>query len=198
MKHLRLLALAALAFTFVVPPLTHAADLSITAANVVPGARAKFVGGNTLAGATITAGQLLYLDSTAGTFKLADANASATTANVVGYAANSASAGQYIGVVMEDDDFTPGGTLSMTTGLYVLSATAGGIAPSADLATGYYPAVVMIAKSTTKAIFKITRGSAALSLLNPPHDSPAHRFAFGQRPARFVSPRRESEIALAA
>lgn len=198
MKQLRLLALAALAFTFVVPPLTQAADLSITAANVVPGARAKFVGGNTIAGATITAGQLLYLDSTAGTFKLADANASATTANVVGYAANSASAGQYIGVVMEDDDFTPGGTLSMTTGVYVLSATAGGIAPSADLATGHYPAVVLIAKSTTKAIFKIVRGSAALSLLNLPHDSRIPSLAIVIRHSGFVIPRRENDLALAA
>jgi hypothetical protein len=114
MKHLlKSLCLAALAFTFVVPPLTtQAADLSITAASVIPGARAKPSYGT--AGATITAGQLLYFDSTAGTYKLADANASATTAAVVGYAANNAGSGQPITVITEDDDFTVGATISMT------------------------------------------------------------------------------------
>lgn len=148
-------------FLILVSSFAAAADLSVTAANVVPGVRAIKTTGT--AGATITAGQLVYFDSTAQTYKLADANASATTANVIGLAANSASSGQALTVVLEDDDLTVGATLSMTAPVYVVSATAGGIAPVADLATGHYPAVVLIAKSTTKAVFKILRGPVAAS-----------------------------------
>ena len=135
------------------------ADLSITAASVVPGSRARILPGT--AGATITAGQTVYLDSTTNTYKLADANSSAATAAVVGIAMNGASAGQPISVNVEDDDLTVGATLSMSAPVYVQSATAGGIAPSADIAAGWYPSVLFIAKSTTKAILKPFRGSAA-------------------------------------
>ena len=67
--------------------------------------------------------------------------------------------------LLEDDDLTLGATLSMTAPIYVPSATAGGIAPSADIATGWFPSAVIIAKSTTKCIFKPTviRGTAAAS-----------------------------------
>lgn len=158
MKHLtRLLALATL---FVLAVASHAADLSVTAASVVPGSKAKTT--VYTAGATITAGQAVYFDSSAGTVKLADANASATTAAVIGIAANGASSGQPVSVITEDDDFTPGATLTTGT-VYILSATAGGIAPVADLTTGWYPGVVFIAKSTTKAVVKIARGPAASS-----------------------------------
>lgn len=166
MKLLRLLLLSIFACSLS----AHAADLSVTAASVVPGARAKTVVGT--AGATITAGQLLYFDSSAGTYKLADANASATTATVVGIAATGASASQPIVVITEDDDLTVGATLSMTAPIYCCSATAGGIAPSADLTTGWYPGVVLVAKSTTKAVFKIVRGTAALSLIENLGDTP--------------------------
>lgn len=153
MKHLlRILAVFAIAISAL-----HAADLTVTAGSVVPGPRAKTTVGT--AAAAITAGQLVYLTS-AGTYNLADADASATTANVVGLAASGASAGQPFVIVLEDDDLTVGATLSMVTPIYVLSGTAGGIAPTADIGAGDYPVIVLIAKSTTKAIFKITRGVA--------------------------------------
>ena len=193
MKHLRLLLSS---FLILVSSFAAAADLSVTAANVVPGARARTVNGT--AGATITAGQLLYFDSTAQTYKLADANASATTAAVVGIAAVGASSGQPIIVIIEDDDLTVGATLSMTAPVYCCSSTAGGIAPSADLTTGWYPGVVFVAKSTTKAVFKIVRGTAVLSFINLPSDSHAPRLAFILRPSSFVIPRREDDLALAA
>ncbi len=196
MKHLRFLLAALLAFTWIVPPAAFATDLSITAANVIPGARTRPQDG--IAGATITQGQLLYFDSASGTYKLADADASATTAAVVGYAANAASAGQTVSVVSYDDDMTVGATLSMTAPVYVLSATPGGISPSASLTTGMYPNVVLIAKSTTKAIFKIIQGSAACAMLHI--DLPAERFASVRvnrtnRPSCRIE---ETEIALAA
>lgn len=189
--------LSVLALTAVALP---AVDLTITAASVVPGARANYVKGGTIAGATITAGQLLYLDSTSGTYKLADADASAATANVVGYAANSASAGQYVGVVTDDDDMTVGATLSTATPLYVLSATAGGYSPSASIAAGMYPCVVLTAKSTTKGIFKIVRGTVPATSYILPFSGSQPQFAAVVRSSRAVTaPRRsESDLALAA
>jgi len=192
MKSLRLLAFALCLLPAAFCP---AADLSVTAANVVPGARAKtFVG---TAGATLTAGQLVYLDSTASTIKLADADASATTSNVIGITASGASSGQPVVIITEDDDLTVGGTLSMAAPVYCLSSVAGAICPTADIGVGEYPIVVFIAKSTTKAIFKITRGTAPATAFNLPGDDTS-RFAFARRPSSFVIPRRENDLALAA
>ena len=141
-------------------------DISVTAANVLAGTNAVIHEG--LAGGTITAGMALYSDtSDSNKLKAADANASATTAKVVGIALHGASSGQPLKYVVEDDDFTPGATLSLSAaaddGVYVLSGTAGGIAPIADLASGWYPVVLFVAKSTTKAILRPIRGTAALT-----------------------------------
>jgi len=149
--------LACLAFT---APLL-AADLSITTTSFVASSAAKKEIGT--AGASITIGQLLYHDSGTGTWKLADADASATTALVIGIAGSAAASGQQVIIITEDTDLTPGATLSMSAPVYVLSGTAGGIAPSVDIAAGWYPNPVFIAKSTTKCIFKpaALRGTAA-------------------------------------
>lgn len=141
-------------------------DISITAASVLKGANAKTRKG--IAGATITAGQVVYEDTAdSSKFKLADCDASAATAKVAGIALHGASAGQPLEIDVEDDDFAPGGTLSLSaggdTGIYVLSGTAGGIAPMDDLASGDYPVILMVAKSTSKAILKIINGPAALT-----------------------------------
>jgi hypothetical protein len=161
MKHLLRRFLALVVLGIITCTQVQATDLSITTTSFVPGAKAKQNIG--IAGASITIGQLLYFDSTAGTWKLADANASATTAAVVAIAGSAAAAGQPVIYITEDDDLTLGATLSMTAPVYVLSGTAGGIAPVADLTTGWYPGVVLIAKSTTKCIFKggLLRGTAA-------------------------------------
>lgn len=134
------------------------ADVTITAANVIPSANAVYQDGT--AGATITAGQVVYRDSTDGKYKLADANASPATANAVGIAAHGASNGQPLRVVIYDPDFTVGGTVAK--GVYVLSGTAGGIAPVADIVSGWYPVVVGVATSTTKMIVDLVRGTAAV------------------------------------
>lgn len=141
-------------------------DVSITAANVLAGANAKKRKG--IAGATITAGQVVYEDASDGfSFKLADADASAATAAALGIALQGASDGQPLEIVTEDDDFTPGGTLSLSaaadTGIYVLSGTAGGIAPMDDLAAGDYPVILGVAKSTSKMVLKIVRGGTVLA-----------------------------------
>ena len=148
MKHLRSLFLAtAVLFTFVIPPQAPAADVSVTAANFQPGAGAKFHTG--IAGATITAGQLIAISPSTGRFVLADAN-DVSLCQVIGISSHAAINGQPLAVVWYADNLVLGATLSMTTPVYVLSATPGGIAPTADLsAGGMFPAVVIIAFSTT-------------------------------------------------
>ena len=130
------------------------ADLAITAANVLKGANAVFQAG--IAGATITAGQPLYLDSNTNTYKLADADASAAAATVVGVSLNGASSGQPVSINFSDDDFTTGGTMTVGA-IYILSNNAGGVTLASSLTTGWYPNVVYIAKSTTKAVLAIAQ-----------------------------------------
>lgn len=148
MKSLRLLLLTTAAlFTFVLPPLAPAADVSITAANFKPGAGAKFHTG--IAGATVTAGQPIAISPSTGRFVLAVAT-DANLCQVIGVASHAAISGQPLAVVWYADNMTLGATLSMTNPVYVLSGTAGGIAPSADLsAGGLYPSVFIIATSST-------------------------------------------------
>ena len=135
------------------------ADYSITAANVLASSRALKKTG--VAGAAITAGQPLYEDAADGKkLKLADANDTELKAEVVGIALHAAAAGQPVSYVYQDDDFTPGTTLAVGA-ILVLSGTAGGIAPSSDLATGMRTTLLGVAKSTTKA--RINIGSLARS-----------------------------------
>jgi hypothetical protein len=134
-------------------------DLSITAANVVAGGGAKRADG--FAGATITAGQAVYLDTTTGTWKLADNNsATAAARSPQGIAMHGASSGQPLAVHTKGK-ITIGAT--MTAGVaYYLSDTPGGICPVADLASGEYPTFIGIASSTTVLDVNITESGVAL------------------------------------
>ncbi len=122
-------------------------DLSITAANVL------LVSGNTFqdtSAVALTAGQAIYKDSSvpgAEVMRLADADASATAAAVKGIALHACAAGQPIKYQI-DGDITIGATLTVGT-LYVVSASAGGIAPVSDYTTNWYGSVVGIGKTTT-------------------------------------------------
>lgn len=133
----------------------------VTAGSVLASATALCATG--VAGVTITAGQTLYKDSTAGNvLKLADANASAATAAVVGIALNGGSVGQPIKYVYEDTaGFTPGATLTVGV-VYALSATPGGICTSSTNVAGDIPSVLFVAKSTTVAVMKIVSGGVAM------------------------------------
>lgn len=122
------------------------ADLTITAANVLPGTGAQIDQG--IAGAAITAGQALYKEAATGLYKLADCNSATAEVRVaVGIALNSASSGQSVGV-LTSGTYTVGATVTNGTA-YFLSGTAGGIRPAADNVTGDYPCTVGIAVSTT-------------------------------------------------
>jgi hypothetical protein len=163
MKNLRallavaVLALVSLSPAFVAP--AFAADLTVTAANVVAGAAAVTREG--VAGVTVTAGQTLYRDAADSRWKLADNNsATAAARSPRGIALNGAAAGQPV-LVLTDGPVTIGATLTPGV-VYYLSANAGGIAPVADLATGMYPTIVGIAKSASVLDVKFHESGVAL------------------------------------
>lgn len=135
------------------------ADLIITAANVIADSRARTTLGK--AGATITAGQIVYLDSATATYKLADNNSATVAArSPVGVALNGASSGQPL-VVAESGRVTIGATL--TAGVaYYLSDTPGGLCPVADVGAGEYSTIIGIAVSTTVMNVKIQESGVAL------------------------------------
>lgn len=135
------------------------ADISITAANVLASATGRVVHG--AAGATITAGQAVYLDTADGRYKLADSNgASALIRTPVGIALNGAANGQPL-AVQNSGPITIGGTL--TAGVaYYLSDTPGGICPVADVGSGEYATVLGIATSTSVLDLNIQASGVAL------------------------------------
>lgn len=135
------------------------ADLTITAASVLAGSGARRVIGT--AGASVTAGQVVYLDSATATYKLADNNsATAEVRAPAGIALHAAASGQPL-AVHTSGPITIGAAL--TAGVaYYLSDTPGGICPVADLASGEYPTILGIATSTT--VLNVAIQSAGVAL----------------------------------
>lgn len=134
-------------------------DISITAANV---ARASSSGTEQgTAGATITAGQVVYLDAADNKYKLADSNSATVAARTpVGIALNGASNGQPL-AVHKRGSITIGGTL--TPGVaYYLSDTPGGICPVADVGSGEYATLLGIASSASVLKVDIQESGVAL------------------------------------
>ncbi len=123
------------------------ADITVTAANVQKGVDARIASG--VAGATITAGQVVYIDTAdAGKLKPVDSDSATAAARApAGIALNGASAGQPV-TFQNEGQITIGGTVTVGV-LYVASDTAGGIMPSADLETGDYVALIGIGVSST-------------------------------------------------
>jgi hypothetical protein len=126
------------------------ANLTLTAANVVPSAAATY--SRAAAGVAIGAGDIIFLD-TDRTFKLSDANAVAPANTVTGIAANSAAVGQPVAAVTADPALAIGGTVTQGEVL-VLSATPGKIAPVADLATGYNVVILGVGDASNKVNFR--------------------------------------------
>lgn len=135
------------------------ADLTITAANVISMAGALVAHGT--AGAAVTAGQAVYLDDAAGTYKLADNNSVTVAARAPdGFTLHAAATGQPIAVHTRGP-LTIGAAL--TPGVaYYLSDTPGGVCPVADLASGEYPSIVGIATSASVLDVKIQSAGVAL------------------------------------
>jgi hypothetical protein len=120
------------------------AAITITPANVLPGAGATYQGA--LAGESVTAGQPVYVKAADGKLYKADANASAEAAAAVGIAAHASLAGQRL-------SYYTGGTVAfgavLTVGeVYYVGAAGGDIVPSADVVAGWYVTRLGIATST--------------------------------------------------
>jgi hypothetical protein len=105
------------------------ADLTVTAASVLWTSGTKQTG---VAGATVTAGQAVYLDSTTSTLKLAQSDGTAAEADAVGVALHAAGSGQPLVYASQGALINIGATTTKAT-TYVVATTAGGIAPQADL-----------------------------------------------------------------
>lgn len=121
-------------------------DLVITAASVVAGTNATITRG--IAGATITAGQVVYLSPTTGKWDLADTDsATAAVRAAHGIALNGGAVNQQLSV-QTAGDITIGATIEAGTG-YWLSGTPGGICPVADVLVGDYPCLLGLGKSTS-------------------------------------------------
>ena len=132
------------------------AAIAITAANVLHSSQATIFTGT--AGATITQGQPVYLDTVTSTYKLANA---LTNNPVAGLSMVSTSNQQDIVVCSRDPNLNIGAVL--TTGNIVLVGnTAGTLQPYEDRATGWYVTSLGVMISTTRMNFYLTGSNAAI------------------------------------
>ncbi len=134
------------------------ADISITAANVV---KVSGTAQTNIAGAAITAGQTIYIDTNQKA-QLANAVTSATTALATGIALCNAALNQPVSWLAAGGDITIGGTV--VAGVpYFLSLNNGGICPFADVGTGNRTMLVGIAKNTTDiSVLMVTSSNQAV------------------------------------
>ena len=122
-------------------------DIVITPTSVVAGADASIDFG--VAGATITAGQVVYLETATNKLKLADNNSTDIEVRTVrGIALNGAANDQPLGVIRSGSVVI--GSTILANVAYYLSDTPGGICPVADLAAGEYPTLIGFGRTTTE------------------------------------------------
>lgn len=131
-------------------------DISQTATAVVQGANALTTTG--IAGATIAAGDLLYVSS--GTLFPA-LNDTALHAAVVGMALNGGAVTQTI-TYQTGGRVNPGGTVAVAV-IYGVSVNAGKVAPSADLGSGKFRSIFGYGVSTTLIEIHIVNTGFALA-----------------------------------
>lgn len=157
LRSFTLLALLVLGLLAPQAPL-YATDISITSTSVAPSATGLRFTRVYKAGAAITAGQAVYLEASSNTVKLADANgASAEIRTAIGIATGTVASGGLVPVCYKDSAFAIGATVT-NGAVYILSATAGGIAPVADLTTGWYGQVVGLGASASTISFNFEGG----------------------------------------
>jgi hypothetical protein len=133
------------------------AAIAITAGSVIPSSSAVIKYG--VAGETITAGQVLYVEPVTNLMKLCDANSTAAIATAAGIATNGASVNQRVYYCTEDTGgFAIGATILSGDTLWT-SGTAGGITKTAaDNVNPVYATVLGVMTSTTLARIKIVAG----------------------------------------
>jgi hypothetical protein len=129
------------------------ADIAITVTAFIPSANATLVPG--IAGATLTRGQPVYLDSASGTYKLYVAT-NVLTDGFVGFACEDVASGQPVTIVAKDPALVLGGTL--VTGDTVWLSLSGVTKTFADLVSTWRIWVVGVATSTTVLNFDACKG----------------------------------------
>lgn len=138
------------------------ADISVTSTSVIPSSSAQIVKGT--AGATITAGQAVYIDTAdSNKIKLADSDGASPANVLAGLAINGAASGQPVYYCTEDTGgFTIGATILAGDDVW-LSDTAGGITKTkSDLESGDKVVHLGVMLTTTTLYFKpVTGGQIA-------------------------------------
>ena len=137
------------------------AAISITAANVLKSSTGQVSVGTS--GATITAGQSVYIDtSDSNKIKLADANGTAPANTFAGIALNAASSGQPVSYCTNDTSgFTIGATVVAGDTIW-LSQTPGGLTKTiGDLSGGIAIVVGVMLTTTTMNLTPVVGGSVA-------------------------------------
>ena len=132
-------------------------DLVTVDASIAASADATIIQGTS--GATILQGQPVYLGSS-NTYLLADTDASAASAVVAGISLNSTTSGQPIDIIVAGT-LTIGGSGAGVGTVYVLSGTAGKLAPAADLNNGDFTTVLGIGLTTATVKIGIIVGGVA-------------------------------------
>ncbi|MEL6104802.1 MAG: hypothetical protein AAFU85_02140 [Planctomycetota bacterium] len=132
------------------------ADLTINAANVG-------IKGNTgqvrivQVGEVVTKGQIARFDGTKYYRTQAD---SASNATIAGVFLSSASTDGYAVLLSGAAKLNPGATVTVGT-VYVVSATAGGIAPESDLASGDFVAILGVGSASDEITMNINNSGQA-------------------------------------
>ena len=137
------------------------AAISITAASVLKSSTGQVSVGTS--GATITAGQSVYIDtSDSNKIKLADANGTAPANTFAGIALNAASSGQPVSYCTNDTaGFTIGATVVAGDTIW-LSQTPGGLTKTiGDLSGGIAIVVGVMLTTTTMNLTPVVGGSVA-------------------------------------
>lgn len=140
-------ALLLISAALAAPLAASAADLTVTAASVVPSSGASLETGT--AGEAVTAGQLVYKKAADSHWYKADCNSVTAEVRVASAVAITGSAAGQPVVVQKGGAITIGATMTANTVYYLSGSAAGGIRPAADNVTGDYPQVVGMATSTT-------------------------------------------------
>ena len=138
------------------------ADISITAANVLKSSTGQVSVGT--AGATITAGQAVYIDTgDSNKIKLADADGTSPAFTLAGIALNAASSGQPVSFCTNDTaGFTIGATVAAGDVIW-LSPNPGGLTKTfADLLTTDKVVVIGVMLTTTTMNLTPIQGGAVL------------------------------------
>ncbi len=133
------------------------ADLTITAANVKPAVQSADVQ-VVKWGETVTEGQVVYQNTSDYEYYLADADA-VGTAKAVGITLTAGADGEY-GVIQKSGDIDIGATLTVGA-TYVVSTTAGGIAPIADLGSGDFVTILGVADAADNLPLDINKTGTA-------------------------------------